>query len=54
MDDLEDKTCMYRFFGDCPDCTRDYTSELNNTHCPKYCEIHVGYFEVKDDKKDNV
>ena len=51
-EDLEEqvgyKMCMHKFFGDCPDCERDYESEINNTHCPNYCEIMMYSYIVKD------
>ena len=46
------KTCLNRFLGKCKGCSRDYNSNHhpNNLDCPKYKEIGVLTFEIKEKK----
>ena len=39
----ENRTCVNRVLGFCPNCERDYNLEHhpNNLDCPRYKEMHV-------------
>jgi len=45
------KTCVNRFLGHCPKCKHDYdpNHKPNNLDCPRYKEIEIVIFEVKEE-----
>ena len=45
-----EKTCLYRFLGDCKNCVRNYDENKrpNNYDCEKYREIKIEVIEVEE------
>lgn len=47
---MKQRTCLYRFLGECPYCKEDYdpSHHPNNLDCPKFRWVSIVHFVVVD------